>query len=71
MDGKGKIMEIKPSGSRPSTKPPADYFTGAVRQDPLMECGDHRPRAARKRSSLRQDHPGHTFCQRRPPQFQP
>lgn len=30
-------MEIKPVGSRPSMKPPADYFTGAVRQDPLIE----------------------------------
>ena len=30
-------MEIKPAGSRPSMTPPADYFTGAVRQDPLME----------------------------------
>ncbi|ARQ57808.1 MULTISPECIES: (R)-mandelonitrile lyase [Rhizobium] len=30
-------MEIKPAGSRPSMKPPADYFTGAVRQDPLIE----------------------------------
>ncbi|ACE90643.1 cupin 2 domain-containing protein [Rhizobium phaseoli] len=37
MDGKEKIMEIKPAGSRPSMKPPADYFTGAVRQDPLIE----------------------------------
>jgi quercetin dioxygenase-like cupin family protein len=46
MDGKGKIMEIKPAGSRPSTKPPADYFTGAVRQDPLMET----PAPARARA---------------------
>ncbi|MBX4951680.1 (R)-mandelonitrile lyase [Rhizobium binae] len=30
-------MEITPAGSRPSMKPPADYFTGAVRQDPLIE----------------------------------
>ncbi|MBY5440049.1 cupin domain-containing protein [Rhizobium leguminosarum] len=46
MDGKGQIMEIKPAGSRPSTKPPADYFTGAVRQDPLMET----PAPARARA---------------------
>lgn len=31
-------MEIKPAGSRPSMKAPADYFTGAVRQDPLMDA---------------------------------
>ncbi|MBB3539412.1 MULTISPECIES: cupin domain-containing protein [unclassified Rhizobium] len=31
-------MEIKPCGSRPSMKAPAEYFTGSVRQDPLMEA---------------------------------
>ena len=31
-------MEIKPCGSRPSMKAPAEYFTGAVRQDPLMQA---------------------------------
>lgn len=30
-------MEIKPSGSRPSGIGPAEYFTGAVRVDPLFE----------------------------------
>jgi quercetin dioxygenase-like cupin family protein len=30
-------MEIKKSGSRPSGKGPADYFTGAVRIDPLFD----------------------------------
>ncbi len=29
-------MEIKRSGSRPSTKGPADWFTGTVRIDPLF-----------------------------------
>ena len=29
-------MEIKRSGSQPSGKPPADYFTGVVRIDPLF-----------------------------------
>jgi quercetin dioxygenase-like cupin family protein len=29
-------MEIKRSGSQPSRKGPADYFTGAVRIDPLF-----------------------------------
>ncbi len=30
-------MEIKRSGSRPSAKGPAEYFTGTVRIDPLNE----------------------------------
>jgi len=30
-------MEIKRSGSRPSGKGPAEYFTGTVRIDPLSE----------------------------------
>src|SRR5215475_4702145 len=30
-------MEIKRTGSRPSAKPPAEYFTGAVRLDPLFQ----------------------------------
>jgi quercetin dioxygenase-like cupin family protein len=30
-------MEIKRSGSQPSGKGPADYFTGAVRIDPLFQ----------------------------------
>jgi quercetin dioxygenase-like cupin family protein len=29
-------MEIKRSGSQPSIKPPADWFTGTVRLDPLF-----------------------------------
>jgi quercetin dioxygenase-like cupin family protein len=33
-------MEIKRSGSRPSGKGPADYFTGAVRVDPLFQAPD-------------------------------
>ena len=33
-------MEIKRNGSRPSGKGPADYFTGAVRIDPLIEVPD-------------------------------
>ena len=31
-------MEIKRSGSQPSAKGPAEYFTGAVRIDPLFEA---------------------------------
>jgi quercetin dioxygenase-like cupin family protein len=33
-------MEIKRSGSQPSRKGPADYFTGTVRVDPLIEAPD-------------------------------
>ena len=31
-------MEIKRNGSRPSGKGPAEYFTGAVRIDPLFQA---------------------------------
>ena len=31
-------MKIHPVGSRPSVKPPARYFTGTVRQDPLNDA---------------------------------
>ncbi|EJZ21861.1 cupin domain-containing protein [Rhizobium sp. Pop5] len=33
-------MEIKRSGSQPSGKGPADWFTGAVRIDPLFQVTD-------------------------------
>ena len=33
-------MDIKRSGSRPSGKGPADWFTGTVRIDPLFEAPD-------------------------------
>lgn len=39
-------MDIKQSGSRPSTTGPADYFTGSVRLDPVMSA----PEPARIRS---------------------
>lgn len=39
-------MEIKACGSRSSLRPPADYFTGRVRQDPIF----HAPEPARLRS---------------------
>jgi hypothetical protein len=32
-------MEIKKGGSQPSAKGPADWFTGAVRVDPLFQVG--------------------------------
>lgn len=39
-------MKIHPAGSRPSAIPPSDYFTGRVRQDPLVET----PEPARVRA---------------------
>ena len=33
-------MEIRRSGSQPSGKGPADYFTGTVRVDPLFSPPD-------------------------------
>src|SRR2546425_6324609 len=33
-------MEIKRSGSQPSGKGPAEYFTGTVRIDPLFQAPD-------------------------------
>src|SRR6184192_885683 len=33
-------MDIKRSGSQPSGKGPAEYFTGSVRVDPLMQAPD-------------------------------
>jgi len=33
-------MEIKRSGSQPSNRGPADWFTGAVRIDPLFQAPD-------------------------------
>jgi quercetin dioxygenase-like cupin family protein len=33
-------MDIKRSGSQPSTKGPADWFTGTVRIDPLVQAPD-------------------------------
>lgn len=33
-------MEIKRSGSQPSTKGLAEYFTGTVRVDPLFQAWD-------------------------------
>jgi len=31
-------MEIKRCGSRPSVRPSTEYFTGTVRQDPIIEA---------------------------------
>ena len=35
-------MEIKRSGSQPSSKGPAEWFTGEVAIDPLFETPDQR-----------------------------
>ena len=37
---KGEAMEIKRAGSQPSGKGPAEWFTGAVRVDPLFQAAD-------------------------------
>jgi quercetin dioxygenase-like cupin family protein len=47
-------MEIKRSGSRPSAKAPAEYFTGTVRQDPIIEA----PAPARVRAIVVTFEPG-------------
>ena len=47
-------MDIKRSGSRPSGKGPADYFTGTVRVDPLFEA----PEPARVRCASVTFEPG-------------
>jgi quercetin dioxygenase-like cupin family protein len=47
-------MEIKRSGSQPSSKGPADWFTGAVRVDPLFET----PEPARVRGASVTFEPG-------------
>jgi quercetin dioxygenase-like cupin family protein len=39
-------MEIKRSGSRASTKGPADWFTGTVRIDPLFQAAEPARSAA-------------------------
>ena len=70
------VMDIKPLGSQPSRKTPAEYFTGTVWQDPIIEA----PEPARLRAGLgalragrahgvahpsaRPDHPHH--ARRRP-----
>ena len=33
-------MELRRCGSQPSVRPPSDYFTGTVRQDPIFEAPD-------------------------------
>jgi quercetin dioxygenase-like cupin family protein len=47
-------MEIKRSGSRPSTKGPSDWFTGTVRIDPIIQA----PEPARVQSALVTFEPG-------------
>lgn len=47
-------MKIHPVGSRPSIIPPASYFTGTVRQDPLIDA----PEPARVRATSVTFEPG-------------
>jgi len=47
-------MKIKRSGSQPSSKGPAEYFTGTVRIDPLFEA----PEPARVRGASVTFEPG-------------
>jgi quercetin dioxygenase-like cupin family protein len=47
-------MDIKRAGTQPSAKGPADYFTGAVRIDPLFEA----PAPARGRGASVTFEPG-------------
>jgi len=47
-------MDIKRGGSRPSIKGPAEYFTGAVRIDPIIDA----PEPARIRSAIVTFEPG-------------
>ena len=47
-------MEIMRKGDRPQRQGPADYFTGAVRQDPVIEA----PAPARVRAVLVTFEPG-------------
>jgi quercetin dioxygenase-like cupin family protein len=54
IEGRNGTMEIKRSGSQPSGKGPADYFTGAVRVDPLFEA----PEPARVRGASVTFEPG-------------
>src|SRR4051794_14102475 len=49
-----RTMDIKRSGSRPSGKGPAEYFTGTVRIDPLFEA----PEPARVRGASVTFEPG-------------
>jgi hypothetical protein len=52
---KDSKMEIKRSGSRPSARGAAEYFTGSVRIDPLFEAPD--PARARHGTLIRSDRP--------------
>jgi quercetin dioxygenase-like cupin family protein len=47
-------MDLKPAGSQPSRRMPADWFTGTVRQDPIIEA----PEPARLRAALVTFEPG-------------
>jgi hypothetical protein len=46
-------MDIKRAGARPSGKGSTDYFTGAVRVDPLIEAPDPARVRARRGTLIR------------------
>ena len=47
--GELQTMEIKRSGSQPSGKGPAEYFTGTVRIDPLVQAAGSGASSGRER----------------------
>jgi quercetin dioxygenase-like cupin family protein len=47
-------MDIHPCGATPSRRPPADWFTGAVWQEPIVEA----PAPARLRAAVVRFEPG-------------
>ena len=60
--GQGKSQTVTRAGSQPSTKGPAEYFTGNVRVDPLFAANEWAPysgalRHLRARRALRLAHP--------------
>jgi quercetin dioxygenase-like cupin family protein len=54
MHSKEAIMELHPAGSVPRRRMPADWFTGTVWQDPIIEA----PAPARLRAALVTFEPG-------------
>ena len=46
-------MQITRSGSQPSRKAPAEYFTGAVRIDPLFHASDPARARVKKSPAMR------------------
>ena len=51
-------MDIKRAGSQPSSKGPADWFTGTVRVDPLFQARDPTGRVQRWGGPIEEIRPG-------------